>query len=385
MSAESPSFGDFDMKIRFLNSFALRFLFLRLNVKLLFKIGNFTTIELWQSLLEAFPASICFSCKTIWKSMKSPITRREFCHSIGSGFALGAFVPTFAQVLQDRPEGLSLGIGNYGMQSYKVEEAIQLIAGLKFDAIELTVLPEWDSSPGKLSGERRSAVRRLLIDTGLTLTSLMENLTPSATDAEHLKTLDRLKLAAELGHELAPDMPPLIQTVLGGGEWSEKKSLFRDRLGDWQRVAESTKTVIAIKPHRSGAMSQPDQAAWLLEQLGSSPWMGMIYDYSHYAMRGLSVAETVKSAFPTTVQIVVKDVLNKGDQFEFALPGEANTFDHAEILTDFYKSGYRRSVCCEVSSQVFRRQGYDAAVAAKACYEFMNQVFEKGGIPRRNV
>ena len=301
---------------------------------------------------------------------------------MGSGFAFAALPQTFAQVLKDRPEGLSLGIGNYGMQSYKANEAIRLIADLKYDAIELTVMPEWDSSPDKLTGERRRTVRRMLADTGLALTSLMENLTPSVTDAEHQKTLERLKLAAELGQDLAPDSPPLIQTVLGGGDWSEKKELFRDRLGDWRRIAESTKTVIAIKPHRSGAMSQPEQAAWLLEQLGSSPWMGMIYDYSHYAMRGLSVAETVKAAFPTTVQIVVKDVMKKGDQFEFALPGEANTFDHAEILTAFYKSGYRRSVCCEVSSQVFRRPVYDAAAAAKSCYDFMSRIFEKAGIPR---
>ena len=211
----------------------------------------------------------------------------------------------------------------------------------------------------------------------------MENLTPSAAAADHQKALERLKQAAELGHDLAPDSPPLIQTVLGGGDWNEKKALFRDRLGDWRRIAETTKTVIAIKPHRSGAMSNPEQGAWLLEQLGSSPWMGIIYDYSHYAMRNLSVAETVKMAFPTTVQIVVKDVAKNGDQFEFALPGEANTFDHAEILTDFYKSGYRRSVCCEVSSQVFRRPDYDAAAAAKVCYDFMSRVFEKAGIPRR--
>ena len=315
--------------------------------------------------------------------MTPPLTRRTFCCSVAYGIASTVLPQWSVHAQQDRLDGLSLAIGNYGMQSYKVDEAIRLIAGLKYDAIELTVMPDWDSSPEKLTGERRDAVRRMLADTGLTLTSLMENLTPSAADADHQKTLERLKLAADLGRDLSPDSPPLIQTVLGGGDWNEKKELFRDRLGDWRRIAESTKTIIAIKPHRSGAMSQPDQAVWLLEQLGSSPWMGMIYDYSHYAMRGLSVTETVKTAFPTTVQIVVKDVAKKGDQFEFALPGEANTFDHAEILTAFYKSGYRHSVCCEVSSQVFRRSGYDAAVAAKACYDFMSRVFEKAGVSRR--
>ncbi len=311
------------------------------------------------------------------------LTRRVFCRSVAYGAAATAISNGYAQPPEDPPKGLMLAIGNYGMQSYKTEEAIRLIADLKYDALELTVIPEWDSSPEKLRGERRGTVRRLLGDTGLTLTSLMENLPPSATDAEHQKSLERLKLAAELGHDLAPDSPPLIQTVLGGGSWNDKKELYRDRLGDWRRIAESTKTIIAVKPHRSGAMSNPEQGAWLLEQLGSSPWMGMIYDYSHYAMRSLSIVETVKMAFPTTVQIVVKDVAKKGDQFEFALPGEANSFDHAEILTAFYIAGFRRNVCCEVSSQVFRRPGYDAATAAEACYDFMNRVFQKAEIPRR--
>ena len=315
--------------------------------------------------------------------MKPPLTRRAFCHSDACGVAVTAISNGFAQAPKNPPQGLTLAIGNYGMQSYKTEEAIRLIAGLKFDALELTVMPEWDSSPEKLKGERRGTVHRFLADTGLTLTSLMENLPPSANDAEHQKSLERLKLAAGLGHDLAPDSPPLIQTVLGGGDWSEKKELYRDRLGDWRRIAESTKTIIAIKPHRSGAMSNPEQATWLLEQLGSSPWLGMIYDYSHYAMRDLSVTETVKTAFPTTVQIVAKDVAKNGEQFEFALPGEANTFDHAEILTAFYTAGFRRNVCCEVSSQVFRRPGYDAAAAAKVCYDFMSRAFEKAGIPRR--
>lgn len=313
----------------------------------------------------------------------SIFTRRAFCQSLGAGVSLAGLSSGFAGPLDDRPTGLAIAIGNYGMQSYKVEDAIRLIADLKYDGIELSVMPGWDSSPQTLTRERRAPLRQMLVDSHLELASLMEDLTPSAVDAEHLKTLDRLKQAAELGRDLAPQSPPLIQTVLGGGKWNDKKELFRDRLGDWLQIAKSTRTVIAIKPHRSGAMSRPDEAAWLLAQLGSSPWMGMIYDYSHYALRDMSIAETVKAALPITVQIVAKDVAKRGDQVEFALPGEANTFNHAEILSDFYRSGFRGSVCCEVSSQVFRRAGYDAAAAGKACYEYMKSTFDKSQIPRR--
>jgi sugar phosphate isomerase/epimerase len=313
----------------------------------------------------------------------SSLTRRSFCGLLSGGFSCAASAAAQAAVSPPKREGITLSIGNYGMQSEQVEDAIRLIADLGFDGIELSVMPEWDSAPAKLSDARRRTIRRLLADAGLVLTSLMENLTPSAVAAERRQSLDRLKQAAELGQTLSPDAPPLVQTVLGGGNWDEKKDLLVDCLGDWLRLAESNRTVIGIKPHRGGAMSTPAQAVWLLEQLKASPNMGLVYDYSHYALRDLSVAETVKVAYPWTIHIVAKDVLKRGDKVEFDLPGAAGTIDHAEILKSFYDLGYRSDVCCEVSSQISHRPGYDAAAAARTCYQNMNRVFERAHLPRR--
>jgi sugar phosphate isomerase/epimerase len=320
--------------------------------------------------------------KKLASTLMSSISRRAFC-GIGMGTVFAAVSQGYAEPATTQPAGLTLSLGNYGMKGHKVEQAISVIAGLGFDGIELSVMPEWDSSGANLSGERRSRVARLLTDQGLVLSSLMEDLTPSAVQTEHQATLERLKVAADLGHDLSPNEPPLIQTVLGGGSWSEKKELFRDRVGDWLRIAESSKNVLGIKPHRSGAMSQPAEAVWLINQLGNSPWLGLIFDFSHYAFRDLSIAETVETALPATIQIVAKDVAKKEDKLEFALPGEANTIDHGEILKRFYQGGFRKSVCCEVSSQVFRRPDYNAESAAKTCYRHLDAVFEKSQIPRR--
>ncbi len=98
----------------------------------------------------------------------------------------------------------------------------------------------------------------------------------------------------------------------------------------------------------------------------------------------MSVAETVKVAYPWTVHLVAKDVLQRGDKIEFALPGEAGTVDHAEILKSFYDLGYRKDVCCEVSGQISHRPGYDPAAAARTCYQNMNRVFEQAHLPRRH-
>src|SRR4029450_6697962 len=111
------------------------------------------------------------------------------------------------------------------MPSFKVEEAVRLIADLGFDSLELSMLPDWDSTPAKLSVDRRRTLRRMLAHNRLARNALMETTPPSPDDAEPQKSLYRLKQAAELGRDLSPEQVPLIQTVLGGGKWEDKKSL----------------------------------------------------------------------------------------------------------------------------------------------------------------
>lgn len=284
---------------------------------------------------------------------------------------------------RDPDAKMTLGIGNYGMQALKVEEAISLIAETGFDSLELSVMPDWDSAPSKFPEARRRTVRKQLDDTGLRLTSLMEDLHPSSDDAVHRQGIERLKLAIELGHALSPERPPLIQTVLGGGKWLEKRDLFVKRLADWKELAETTKTVISVKPHRSGAMSLPEDALWLLKELGNSDWLGMVYDYSHYADRQLPLEESIAAAAPATALIAVKDIQHNGKEYEFVLPGEAGTVNYTRLLKRFIAAGYTGDVCCEVSSQVFRKPGYDPVEAARKCYRNMAKAFTQAGMPRK--
>ena len=170
--------------------------------------------------------------------------------------------------------------------------------------------------------------------------------------------------------------------MLGGGTWEEKKELFRDRLTDWVDAAAQSRVVLAIKPHRGGALSRPEEAIWLIRELGDSPWLRMVYDYSHYAFREMPLEETVRTALPYTAHLVVKDAVRDGEKVVFALPGASGTFDYAQLLRLFYDGGYRGDVCCEVSSMVSRKPDYDPVVAAKACYEAMARAFEKAKVPR---
>ena len=85
----------------------------------------------------------------------------------------------------------------------------------------------------------------------------MEQITPSADEEQHLADLGRLRRVLALARRLAPRRPPLVQTVLGGGTWDEKKELFRDRLADWVDAAEQSRVVLAIKPHRGARFPAP--------------------------------------------------------------------------------------------------------------------------------
>jgi inosose dehydratase len=85
---------------------------------------------------------------------------------------------------------------------------------------------------------------------------------------------------------------------------------------------------------------------------------------------------------PYTAHVVVKDAVQQGDRVVFALPGESGTFDYPKLLRLFYDGGYRGDVCCEVSSMVSNKPGYDGLAAARQCYTAMSGAFEKAMIPR---
>lgn len=313
--------------------------------------------------------------------MKS-LSRREWLELTGlSAIAMSCFAAAAASRAQP---GCTLGFSTYGMKTLPLEEAIATIADVGFDSIELTAHTVWDAAPPKMPPERRKAVRAQLADSGLVLTSLMEHIYPAADDAQHAKDLDRLKAVVQLGHDLSPSDIPLVQTVLGGGTWEEKRDLFRDRLGDWVNVCKEGRATLAIKPHRGGAMSKPSEAAWLIQQLDHTRWLRIVYDYSHYAFRDMSIEQTVKDALPHTFHIAVKDAYQDGDRVAFALPGERGTIDFVKILRLFYEGGYRGDISCEVSGMVSGKEGYDPKAAAKTCYENMAPVFEKAGVPRRS-
>lgn len=312
------------------------------------------------------------------------VSRRAF---LKTSLLAGAVGLNGRSLIAAENDGCGLAIGTYGLQSMPLPDAIRLVGEIGFDAVEITVFPGMTGDPsGALrSAESQNAVRNALGETGLRLCALMADLRPERDDAKHREQLENLNLYIQLARELSPENPPLIQTVLGGEVWEDSKNLFRDRIANWNQVLADQKGYLSIKPHRGSAMSTPENAVWLLGQLGNPRRIKMVYDYSHYALREpeLSISDTVETALPITNYVAVKDAEMVDGKVRFGLAGETNTWDQSEVLKRFYGGGFRGDFCCEVSSQIWRNNpDYDPVKATQICYANMAAAFEKAGVTR---
>jgi len=61
---------------------------------------------------------------------------------------------------------------------------------------------------------------------------MLENFSLTVPEAAHQKTLDRIRTAATLAHDIYPKNPAMLQSVLGGKpeEWEAIKETMAGRL-----------------------------------------------------------------------------------------------------------------------------------------------------------
>ncbi len=296
--------------------------------------------------------------------MPETITRRS---------ALAAIAGASLAHAQSKP--FTYGFSLYGMKTVPVLEALGVVAGIGYKTTELCLRAGWDTEPTKLSKQDRSDIRKRIGDLGLTLPAVMENLRLAGPGVNREANLERLRAAAEVAHETSPGQPALIETTVGGRPpaWDELKNQMADELGAWAKTLESLNTTLAIKAHVLSAMNLPDRIVWLHDQV-KHPRIRMMYDYSHYALNGQDLRESMQKVASKSAFIHVKDWRGVAADHKFLLPGDG-TLDYNEYKKILTEVGYRGPVVVEVSVHVFDEPGYDPVAAAKRCWQNLSPIF----------
>lgn len=276
-----------------------------------------------------------------------------------------------------KTSAVKLHVGNYGMQMLPVDPALALIREIGYDGAELCLMQGWPSEPAKLDASARRRIRT----GGLPIPTLIENFNTLVPEADHARTLDRIRAAAALAHDIAPKDPPILQSVLGGkpAEWEQVKETMAARLAEWARVAHERRIRLAVKSHVGSASNTPEKLLWLLDRV-KNPALSAIYDYGHFELLGLDLAATLDTLLPRTSFITVKDGrMDSNGNPQFLLPGEG-TIDYTKYFSILKKRSYRGWMLVEISRQLQTKPGYDPSAAARTSYAAMAPALQAAGL-----
>jgi sugar phosphate isomerase/epimerase len=298
--------------------------------------------------------------------MRYPLTRRSLLAGVLAG----------ATCALAKASDIRLEIGNYGMQSMPVDRALGAIREIGYDGAELCCMPEWPSEPKKLDAVARRRIR----DSGLPIPTLIEAFNLLAAEATLAAVPDRIRAAAGLAHDIAPESPPLLQTVLGGkpGEFEKVRDAMAIRLGEWARVAGDNGIRLAVKAHAMNACDTPEKLLRLLDRV-NSPALTGIYDYGHFELAGLSIEESMDALLRRSAFITVKDSKLVDGKPQFLLPGEGD-IDYSRYFTKVKKMGWKGWVLVEVTRQLQTQPGYDPIGAAKRSYAHLAPILKTLGL-----
>jgi sugar phosphate isomerase/epimerase len=335
-------------------------------------------IDRWEERMPSLPKDVNeLVAKGYLKPLPPPpashyLTRRAFVGSLAAIATVG-----FAA-----PPAIGLGLGNYGFKSFKTTETVSLIAGMGYDSIEFTMMPGWDTEPVKMAAAQRKEIRKQVAGYGLAVPCLLDGINLMG---EHQANLERIRRNAQFGQDVNPAGPaPIVQTHLGGKdtEWEQLKDKVVDRLRDWAKVGQEMQTVVYIKGHNLNLMDNAARSLWVMQQV-KSPWLRIIYDYSHYQASGDELGKSLDLLLPYIGVISIKDGKPNanGRGYERLLPGEGN-IDYQDYYHRLLKGGYAGHTVVEISSQIHSRPGYESIPTAKKCYAYMARVMEQAGVRR---
>ena len=279
---------------------------------------------------------------------------------------------------------MKIGYSTWGMPTLPIDTALEHLAALGFDGVELTVIPGFSTELDTLDSAERKRIRQLLDRHGLDLPAVAAHQPMLSTEDDvHAENWRRLTASAGLCVDLAgTDGVPVLNTTLGSNpnEWNSQQNLILERVGALVDYCTSREVVLAIEPHVGDGLNSPERSLWLLEEINSA-YLKLNFDISHFEVQGMSTAQVVQLLAPHSAHTHVKDQRGLVPDYEFLIPGEG-PFDFVEYLKLMQKAGYDGYITAEVSMQVQGRPDYDPLGAAELTYRTLNSAFRETGISR---
>ena len=276
---------------------------------------------------------------------------------------------------------MKLGYGNYGMPSTPYAEMVSQVAALGYDGVELCMGAAWPTSPANLDSADRKRLRGLLAAAILEASALLATGLKvfELDDAQHDATLAQVEQIVELGHDLGLEKPIVI-TTLGGRieQWETLRYRLAERTADWAEVTAKCGATFAMEAHVGNIVDTPERTLWLLRTV-DHPNLKINFDYSHFELLDIPLADAVAQLAPYAVATHVKDSKGRPPDFRFTLPGEGR-LDYADYMRQLKAAGYDGYITVEISAQVFRSPGYDALDAAQRSYAVVASALERSGV-----
>jgi sugar phosphate isomerase/epimerase len=272
------------------------------------------------------------------------------------------------------------------MQTVPIDEAVHHCAALGYDGLELTVIPDWPTDAATLDRTERRRIRALYDDAGIELCGMSGNVPllsgdPSleASDTDRFRTY--LDLAAELQH---PGERLIVTTTAGGApaDWEVRRHDLVERLGRRSEYAQNAGVMVGIEPHVGAALCRPEDAVWLVDQVGS-PGLTIHFDISHFNVQGIDMAESVALLAPRSLHTHVKDERGLAPDHEFLIPGEGE-MDYPQYLRLMRDAGYDGHIVVEISIMVQARPDFDGLAAATQSYTVLSRAFADAGFDPRS-
>ncbi len=280
---------------------------------------------------------------------------------------------------------MKIGYSTWGMPTLPIDTALEHLAALGFDGVELAVIPGFSTELDTLDSAERKRIRQLLDRHGLDLPAVAAHQPMLSTEDDvHAENWRRLTASAGLCVDLAgTDGVPVLNTTLGSNpnEWNSQQNLILERVGALVDYCTSREVVLAIEPHLGDGLNSPERSLWLLEEINSA-YLKLNFDISHFEVQGMSAAQVVQLLAPHSAHTHVKDQRGLVPDYEFLIPGEG-PFDFVEYLKLMQKAGYDGYITAEVSMQVQGRPDYDPLGAAELTYATLGSAFRQAEINRQ--